>query len=149
MPFALSRPAAWYGINIASRVDPKLMKLTRGRVNLGGDDLPTLLLTRAAARAASRGPCRSSTSRRRRRDPDGLELRPGETTRLVHNVKANRDVTLTAGGVTERYLATEAEGPERDALYEKAKQLYSGYGVYEERTAGIRRVPVLRLTLAG
>jgi hypothetical protein len=47
--------------------------------------------------------------------------------------------------VSERYRATEVEGAERDALYDKAKQVYEGYGIYEERTAGIRKVPVLRL----
>ena len=52
----------------------------------------------------------------------------------------SRRQLLVAAGV--------AEAP-RDALYEKAKQVYTGYGIYEEKTAGIRRVPVLRLTLAG
>jgi deazaflavin-dependent oxidoreductase (nitroreductase family) len=61
------------------------------------------------------------------------------------NLKANPDVTLTAGGVSERYRAMEVEGPERERLYEKAKQVYAGYGIYEEKTEGIRRVPVLRL----
>jgi hypothetical protein len=61
---------------------------------------------------------------------------------------ASEVVTLTAGGVSERYRATEVEGPERDALYEKAQRVYEGYGIYEQRTAGIRRVPVLRLTVA-
>jgi hypothetical protein len=26
--------------------------------------------------------------------------------------------------------------------------VYEGYGIYEEKTAGIRRVPVLRMTMA-
>jgi hypothetical protein len=38
------------------------------------------------------------------------------------------------------------QGAERDALYEKAKQVYEGYGIYEQKTTGIRRVPVFRLT---
>ena len=63
-----------------------------------------------------------------------------------HNVMASHAVTLTAGGVSESYRPTEVDGPERDALYEKAKQVYEGYGIYEDRTAGIRKVPVLRLT---
>jgi deazaflavin-dependent oxidoreductase (nitroreductase family) len=63
-----------------------------------------------------------------------------------HNVMASREVTLTAGGVSERYRASEVDGPERDALYAKATRIYEGYGIYEEKTAGIRRVPVLRLT---
>ena len=29
MPFALSKPGLWYGINVAAKVDPKLMQLTQ------------------------------------------------------------------------------------------------------------------------
>ena len=65
-----------------------------------------------------------------------------------HNVMASSGGHADRRRRSERYSATEVEGPERDALYEKAKQVYEGYGIYEEKTAGIRRVPVLRLTLA-
>ena len=147
MPFALSKAGLWYGINVAARVDPKLMKLTRGRVNLGGGVLPTLLLTVPGRRS---GVDRTVTL---------VYFSDGDDVILVassfgrpklpawyHNVMAHPEVTLTAGGVTERYRVAEVEGPERAALYEKAKQIYAGYGMYEEWTAGIRRVPVLRLT---
>jgi deazaflavin-dependent oxidoreductase (nitroreductase family) len=147
-PFALSKPGLWYGINVAARVDPKLMRLTRGRVNLTGV-LPTLLLT---------VPGRKSGVERTVplvyfNDGDDVFLMASSFGRprlpaWYHNVMAAREVTLTAGGVSERYRATEVEGPERDALYAKAMQVYEGYGVYEQKTAGIRRVPVLRLTPA-
>jgi deazaflavin-dependent oxidoreductase (nitroreductase family) len=146
-PFALSKAGTWYGIKIASRLDPKLMKATRGRVNVGGNILPTLLLT-----------VRGRRSGIERTVPlvyfsDGGDVilmassfgRP-RFPAWYHNVMANPEVTLTAGGVSERYRAAEVEGPERDALYAKAKRVYEGYGIYEERTAGVRRVPVLRLT---
>ena len=146
-PFALSKPGTWYGVNVASRIDPKLMKLTRGRVNLGGNVLPTLLLT-------VRG--RKSDIERTVplvyfSDGDDVILMASSFGRpklpaWYHNVTANPDVTLTAGGVSECYRATEVEGPARDALYEKAKRVYEGYGIYEQKTAGVRRVPVLRLT---
>jgi len=146
MPFALSKAGTWYGIKVASRLDPKLMKLTRGRANLGGGILPTVLLT---------VPGRKSGVERTVplvyfSDGDDMILMASSFGRprlpaWYHNVKANPDVTLTAAGVSERYRATEVDGPDRDALYEKAKQLYAGYGIYEQRTAGIRKVPVLRL----
>jgi deazaflavin-dependent oxidoreductase (nitroreductase family) len=146
MPFALSRPGTWYGIKIASRVDPKLMKLTRGRANLSGNILPTVLLT---ARGRKSGAERTVPLVYFSDGGDVILMassfgRP-RFPAWYHNVKANPEVTLTAGGVSERYRAAEVEGPERDAMYDKAKQLYSGYGIYEERTAGIRKVPVLRL----
>jgi deazaflavin-dependent oxidoreductase (nitroreductase family) len=147
MPFALSKAGLWYGINVAARLDPKLMKLTGGRVNLGGGVLPTLLLT---------APGRKSGIERTVplvyfSDGDDVILMASSFGRpklpaWYHNVMASGEVTLTAGGVSERYRAAEVEGPERDALYAKATQVYTGYGIYEQKTAGIRRVPVLRLT---
>lgn len=146
MPFALSKAGTWYGINVASRVDPKLMKLTRGRINLGGGVLPTLLLSvRGRKSGVERTvPLVYFT------DGDDVILIASSFGRprfpaWYHNVKASPDVTLTAGGETARYSASEVEGEERERLYEKAKRVYEGYGIYEERTAGIRKVPVLRL----
>ena len=147
MPFAMSKAGTWYGINIASRVDPKLMKLTRGRANLSGNLMPTVLLT---ARGRKSGAERTVPLVYFTEGDDVILMassfgRP-KFPAWYHNVKANPEVTLTAGGVSERYRASEVEGPERDALYEKAQQVYEGYGIYEQRTAGIRKVPVLRLT---
>jgi deazaflavin-dependent oxidoreductase (nitroreductase family) len=123
--------------------------MTRGRVNLGGNVLPTLLLT---------VPGRKSGVERTVplvyfSEGDDVILMASSFGRpklpaWYHNVMASQVVTLTAGGVSERYRAAEVDGPERDALYEKAKRVYEGYGLYEERTAGIRRVPVLRLVPA-
>jgi deazaflavin-dependent oxidoreductase (nitroreductase family) len=148
-PFALSKPGTWYGINIAARVDPALMRLTGGRVNLGGNVLPTLLLTVRGRRSGTE----RTVPLVYFSDGDDVILMASSFGRprlpaWYHNVMASPEVTLTAGGVSERFRAIEVEGPERDALYEKAKQVYEGYGLYEERTAGIRRVPVLRLTPA-
>jgi deazaflavin-dependent oxidoreductase (nitroreductase family) len=145
--FGLSKPGTWYGINVASRVDPALMKLTRGRVNLMANILPTVLLTvRGRKSGVDRTVPLVYFS-----DRDDVILMASSFGRpklpaWYRNITANPEVTLTAGGVSERYRATEVEGPERDALYEKAKQVYAGYGIYEERTAGIRHVPVLRLS---
>jgi len=147
--FALSKAGNWYGINVASRFDPALIRLTRGRVNLGANQLPTLLMTVPGRKSGIE------------RTVPLVYFSDGEDVILMassfgrpklpawyHNVMASREVTLTAGGVSERFRATEVEGPERDRLYAKAKQVYEGYGLYEERTTGIRRVPVLRLSPA-
>ena len=146
MPFALSKAGLWFGINVASRTDPKLMKLTRGRVNLGGNILPTVLLKVHGRKSGVERtvPLVYFT------DGDDVILMASSFGRpklpaWYHNVMASQTVELTAGGVTGTYEPTEVEGPERDRLYEKAKQVYEGYGMYEEKTAGIRRVPVLRL----
>ena len=149
MPFALSKPGLWYGVNVAAKIDPKLMRLTGGRVNLLAGALPTVLLTvRGRKSGVERTVPLVYFS-----DGDDVILMASSFGRTklpawYHNVMASPEVTLTAGGVSERYRATEVHGPERDALYEKAKQVYTGYGIYEEKTAGIRRVPVLRMSVA-
>jgi len=146
MPFAMSKAGTWYGINVGSRIDPKLLKLTRGRVKLGSATMPTLLLSvRGRKSGVERQVPLVYFS-----DGDDVILMASSFGRpkfpaWYHNLKANPDVTLTAGGVSERYRATEVEGPERDRLYERAKRLYEGYGIYEQKTAGIRKVPVVRL----
>jgi deazaflavin-dependent oxidoreductase (nitroreductase family) len=62
------------------------------------------------------------------------------------NLRANPDVTLSAGGVTAPYRAEQVpDGPERDRLYELARANYAGYGDYEAM-AGERRIPVLKLS---
>jgi deazaflavin-dependent oxidoreductase (nitroreductase family) len=147
MPFALSKPGLWYGINVAAKVDPKLMRLSRGRVNLLAGALPTVLLTVQGRKSGVERtvPLVYFT------EGDDVILMASSFGRpklpaWYHNVVAAKEVTLTAGGVSERYRAVEVEGPERERLYAKAKQVYEGYGVYADKTAGIRRVPVLRLT---
>ena len=65
-----------------------------------------------------------------------------------HNLKANPEVTVYRRGHRGRYLAREVDGTEHDRLYAQAARLYRGYRIYEHRVAGIRHVPVLRLSPA-
>jgi len=143
----MSKAGLWYGINVAARIDPKLMRATGGRLSLTFGAMPTVLLTAPGRRSGVERtvPLVYFT------EGDDVILMASSFGRpklpaWYHNVMAADEVTLTAGGRSERYRAAEVEGPERDALYAKAKQVYEGYGMYEEKTAGIRRVPVLRLT---
>ena len=62
-----------------------------------------------------------------------------------HNVRANPEVTLTAGGVTGRFTAHETAGEERDRLWRLAQQLTRGYTQYERTTEG-RTIPVMVFT---
>ena len=48
------------------------------------------------------------------------------------------------GGLTGEYTAREAEGEERERLWEEAVDLYAGYANYRER-AGSRVIPVVVL----
>jgi deazaflavin-dependent oxidoreductase (nitroreductase family) len=145
--FALTRPGTWLFSEVAARIDPWLMRRSAGRVNLAAGLLPIVLLTVRGARTGVE-----------RTVPLVYFTDGGEVVLIAssfgrprypawfHNVKANSEVTLEAKGRSARFLARETDGEDRARLYELAKQLYTGYGNYEERTAGIRHVPVLRLT---
>ena len=51
---------------------------------------------------------------------------------------------------TETYAVSvrEVTGQERDTIYAEQASRYPGFGEYEEKTAGIRTIPVLALTRA-
>lgn len=66
--------------------------------------------------------------------------------RRYHNLEAHPEARLYRRGVSATYVARVVHGPERDRLFGLAERLYRGYGVYAQRTAGVRAVPVLRLT---
>ncbi len=139
-----SAPGRWYGINIASRIDPALLRLSGGRLATTSF-FPLVLMT---ARGRRSGEPRTvplvyftqgdeviltASSFGRARHPD-----------WYLNVKADPRVELIARGGRGRYVARETSGAERDRLFELSKQLYRGYGLYQERAGG-RTIPVLAL----
>jgi len=65
-----------------------------------------------------------------------------------YNVKANRSVSVEVG--TEKFEAatTITEEPERSELYAKMVAINPGFAEYEEKTAGIRTIPVITLNRA-
>ncbi len=143
---ALTRPGTWFYSRVAARIDPWLVRTSRGRVSSIRGILPVVLLTVRGARSGLE------------RTVPLVYFTDGEEVILIassfgrprypawyHNIKANPEVTLEAMGRSGRFRARETDGEDRQQLYELAKQLYSGYGDYEQRTAGIRHVPVLRL----
>lgn len=144
---ALTRPGTWFYSRVAARIDPWLVRRSRGRLSSVRGLLPVVLLTARGARSGLERtvPLVYFT------DDDEVILIASSFGRprypsWYHNIKANPEVTLEAMGRSGRFTARETDGDDRDRLYELAKSLYSGYGDYEERTAGIRHVPVLRLS---
>ena len=144
--FGRSSAGRWYGINIGSRIDPPLLKLTRGRFATTS----MLPLVALAVRGRKSGELRT-VPLVYFTDGDDVILIASSFGRAKHpawylNLRANPDVELTAGGVTVPYRSSEVTDPaERDRLYGLAVANYAGYGDYEVM-AGDRRIPVLRLT---
>lgn len=147
--FAASEPGRWFAMNVSARVDPALLRASRGRVSTFAM-APVVNLTVLGRRS---GEPRHSAL---------LYFTQGEDVVLVassfgrekhpawyHNVKAHPAVTLTAKGIEARYVAREAEGDERDRLFALATQLYPGYAGYVDRAASAgRTIPVMVLSPA-
>lgn len=136
------RPVTWYLVNVGNHVDPVLMKISGGRLK-STINAPTVLLTHTGARSG-----------RKRTTPLGyftdgddvvvIASRGGHQNHPAwyHNVRANPRVELWSGGRGGSYRAREAEGPERERLWEAATSFYPGFATYQER-AGDRRIPVV------
>jgi deazaflavin-dependent oxidoreductase (nitroreductase family) len=60
-----------------------------------------------------------------------------------HNLAANPDVTAEIGAETRRYRARTATPDEREPIWSKQKQDYSGFANYEAKTD--RQIPVVIL----
>lgn len=145
-PVALSSLGQWYLKGPAPGLDRRLFRWTRGRLT-SVPGIPFLMLTSVGAKNG-----------RRRLNPLGY-FSDGERVITMasnyggakhpawyHNVRANPEVTLTAGGREGRYRAEVTGGAERDRLWELAKGYLEAYEMYEGMTAGVREVPVVAFT---
>jgi deazaflavin-dependent oxidoreductase (nitroreductase family) len=140
----MSRVGRWFGIHVSSRIDPPLMRLSRGRLATTWF-FPLVMLTVPGRRSG---------------EPRTVPLvyfTQGEEVILTAssfgrdrhpawylNVKAHPEVELTQRGRRYRFVAREPTGEERDRLFELSKRLYDGYRLYEQRAAE-RTIPVLAL----
>ena len=131
-------------VSVLPAIDRRLIPLTHGRLSTGLGQ-PIVLLH---ARGAKSGVVRSTPL---------LATRHGEAIVLIaskagapshpawfHNVRANPDVEVTAGGRRQPMRARVAHGEERERLWALACDNYSGYATYQRR-AGARLIPVVVL----
>ena len=65
-----------------------------------------------------------------------------------HNLKAHPSISLEVGTETVTALASEAEEPERTQLYRAQAQDSPQFAEYEQKTKGVRTIPVLALRRA-
>ena len=65
-----------------------------------------------------------------------------------HNMTDAGRAVVEVGTETYEVVVREVSGTERDAVYAEQASRYPGFAEYEEKTAGIRVIPVLALTRA-
>ena len=145
---AATRAGGWFFVNVAHHVDPFLLRATRGRLSVAlGQPIALVTVNGATSGLPRQTPLLFAS--------DGADIvllasNAGSTRHPAwyHNLRANPEVDVIApGGRTGRYVAREAEGAERERLWEIAADLYAGYDVYQGRTGG-RRIPVMVLSPA-
>jgi deazaflavin-dependent oxidoreductase (nitroreductase family) len=147
--FVRAPAGRWFAINVAARVDPVLMRASRGRVSTFAI-APVVALTVPGRKT---GELRT-TPLLYFTDGDDVVLVASSFGRekhpaWYHNLKAHPEATLTAAGTIHVYAAGEATGEERARLWDLAVRLYSGFPDYEERaTAAGRTIPVMVLSPA-
>jgi deazaflavin-dependent oxidoreductase (nitroreductase family) len=143
MRFLSTRLAAWLSRTVVWKVDPLLMRLTRGRLGMGVT-LPTALLETQGAR----------TGRARRNGV--VYFHDGERVVIVasklgmpehpawfHNVVAHPDVRLNDRAFRAEVVEDEAE---RARIWALADRVFPPYAVYRERAARVgREIPIVRL----
>jgi deazaflavin-dependent oxidoreductase (nitroreductase family) len=143
--FGASRFGHLFVRSVSRRVDPLLLRISRGRLSTIGVYPVMLLTARGAVSSTAR-----TTPLLYFSDGDRVVAMASNYGRSRHpswyyNVRANPEVTLSAGGYEGRYLAREATGEDRERLWELAKRMAKNYGQYEHM-AGERQIPVFVFT---
>jgi deazaflavin-dependent oxidoreductase (nitroreductase family) len=69
-----------------------------------------------------------------------------ENPEWYRNLVAAGHATVEVGSSTYPVTVTEISGDERDLIYAEQVKRMPGFGEYAEKTEGIRKIPVLRLT---
>jgi deazaflavin-dependent oxidoreductase (nitroreductase family) len=145
--FALTKVGTWYSSQLGARIDPWLVRISRGRLDSAFGQIPIVVVT---VRGARSGVERKVPLLYFSDDGDVILIASSygkaKFPAWYYNIKANPEVRLESMGRSGSYVAREVEGADHDRLFELAKLVYSGYSDYERRTAGIRRIPVMRLS---
>jgi deazaflavin-dependent oxidoreductase (nitroreductase family) len=117
-----------FGRNIASRVDPTLIRLTRGHVSSVWP-FPAVVMTHVGAKF---GRTRSNAlvyfTDRGRVILIASNFGGSRNPAWYHNVEANSFVTLCGCGIGGRIIAKQVYDAERDRLYQRAKGVPGPHG---------------------
>jgi deazaflavin-dependent oxidoreductase (nitroreductase family) len=141
--FAATRPGRLLSIHVLWKVDPWLMRVTRGRVGMG-IGVPTALLETIGAKSGA--PRRNAV----------IYFHDGERVTIIasklgqprhpawfHNLRANPDVTF---GGTKMRATVVAEDAERRRIWTLADRVFAPYATYRREAAEAgREIPIVQL----
>ena len=144
---AVSPPGLRFVRDFGARVDPTLLRLTRGRVSSVWP-FPAVVMTHVGANS---GRTRTSAlvyfTDRGRVILIASNFGEYRNPAWYHNVKANPHVTLYGVGIRGCFMAEEIYDAERDRLLHRVKSCPGPYAKYEQAAATQSRyVPVIAFT---
>jgi len=145
--FAASPAGGWYFVNVANKIDRRLIPATNGRLSTAfGQQALVIEVVGAKSGVKRRVPLVYVT------DGDDIVLVASNAgsrkhPAWYHNLRANPEAQVFAKGRSGRYRASFPDGAEYDRLWDEAVDYYAGYDVYKQR-AGERRIPLVVLTRA-
>jgi deazaflavin-dependent oxidoreductase (nitroreductase family) len=139
-----TRPMGWFSRRVVWKLDPFLLRISRGRIGMGLL-LPTALLETRGAR----------TGRPRRNGV--IYFHDGERVTIIasklglpghpawfHNLCAHPDVELGGQPFHAEIVADESE---RKRIWQLADRVFPAYAAYRERSARSgRSIPIVQLT---
>jgi len=143
-----SRPGSWLLARTLYRVDPFILRLSRGRVSLPSllVGLPVVIVTMTGAKSGRRITLPLAVI------PMGDELALIATNfgnarnpAWYFNMRAHPQVECTDDRGSRIYHVREATGAEYAQIWRTAVEFYIGYAAYKKR-AGTRHIPILVLT---
>jgi deazaflavin-dependent oxidoreductase (nitroreductase family) len=141
--FSATELGAWLSVNIAWKVDPHLLKLTRGRLSTAAPVAAALLETRGARTGLPR---RNAT----------LYFHDGDRVTIIATLRGwprnpawyynlQKDPDVVFGGLPFRAEIVEDEA-ERRRLWELADRVYPQYADFREKAGKTGRViPIVQL----
>lgn len=144
---ASTRLEAWFSLKIATPLDRHILKWSRGRISTGVgtrfNHLFVLLTSKVAKTGLNRTVPLLATF-----DGDDIILiasRGGypDNPAWYRNLKKNPEATVEYQGIQIKCIAREAEGEERERLWELSAENYSGFQKYQLCT--LRKIPVMVL----
>ena len=147
--FAKSRVGGWLFLNVFSYLDRVLIKRSGGRLSSGVGSRfhqQALVLTTTGAKS---GKPRSVPLLYVPRDRDLVVIASATGQKRnpawYYNLVAHPRAVAHVGGRAIEVTAREAEGDERDELWDLAVRFYGGFETYRER-ASHRTIPVMVLS---
>jgi deazaflavin-dependent oxidoreductase (nitroreductase family) len=132
------------GFRILGRVHGRVYRLTAGKVGGRIAGMPVLLLTTSGRKSG-----RPRTQPLTYTQTDGSYAVIASKGGAPHhplwylNLSANPIAEVTVGRETHTVRARDAEGEERERLWRRLADVYSGYDRYASKTS--RRIPVIVL----